>query len=111
MPRIETPRRKDAPPNGGRPVLDTGRPPAHGPNLVCSPQGWLGLEILQQTVDWQLCLALGDGTVCVRVEPGSPAKKVGIRTGDYCRSVNGMSLETFNESQPAAGSVALLKMF
>jgi hypothetical protein len=71
--------------------------------------GWLGVEILQDAVDWPLCAELGDGTVRVRVL-GNPAKKAGLQNGDYVISVNGISLQTFLGSHPAVGATAILKV-
>jgi hypothetical protein len=96
---------------------EAGRQPMHGNDTLArndaraSEAGWLGVEIMQLAVDWQLCHNLGDGTVAVRVDPGSPARKAGIQSGDYVVSVNGVSLEEFNARRPAVGTTALLKIF
>jgi helix-turn-helix protein len=85
-----------------------------GPSIVgganSSEPGWLGLEILQHTVDWKLCGQLGDGTVRVRVDPGSPANKTGIKTGDYVISINGMGLGEFQAGGLRAGTKAIIKV-
>jgi PDZ domain/Helix-turn-helix domain len=76
-----------------------------------SELGWHGIQILHHPVDWPLCYQLGDGTVCVRVDPGSPARKAGLKTGDYLISVNGTTFEAFSEGRPIAGTTAVIKAF
>jgi hypothetical protein len=73
--------------------------------------GWLGLDILQHTVDWKLCTQLGDGTVRVRVDPGSPASKAGLETCDYVVSVNGVGLEDFQAGGLRIGAKAIIKAY
>jgi hypothetical protein len=74
--------------------------------------GWLGLEIMDQGVDWNVILALDDGTVRVRVPAGSPAKKampIGLVSGDYLVSLNGQSFEAFHANTPPIGSKVAAK--
>jgi hypothetical protein len=79
-----------------------------------SQPGWLGLEILDgSAVDWKTIVALGEGTVCVRVAAACPARKEGLRTKDYVRSINGIGFEAFHASglqigmQPIAEGYAM----
>jgi hypothetical protein len=83
--------------------------PSIGNGANPSDPGWLGLEVLQHAVDWKLWAELGDGTACVRVDPGSPAAKAGIRTGDYVTLVNGTTIEAFMAGRPVAGTTAVIK--
>jgi PDZ domain len=83
--------------------------PSIGDGANPTEAGWLGLEILQHTVDWKLCVQLGDGTVRVRVDAGSPANKAGIKTGDYVISINGVSLEEFEAGGLRIGTKAIIK--
>jgi hypothetical protein len=74
--------------------------------------GWLGLEIMDQGMDWNVILALGDGTVRVRVPVGSPARKavpISLVTGDYVVSLNGKSYEAFHADVPQIGSKVAVK--
>jgi hypothetical protein len=74
--------------------------------------GWLGLEIMHQGVDWSVILALGDGTVRVRVPVGGPARKaapIGLVTGDYVVSLNGKSYEALQADVPPIGSKVAVK--
>jgi len=59
---------------------DSDRPAGYGASQY--EPGWLGVEIMHHAVDWQLCCSIGDGTVRVRVL-GNPARKAGIKNGDY----------------------------
>jgi hypothetical protein len=75
--------------------------------------GWLGLEIKDQAVDWNVILALGDGAVCVRVPVSSPARKavpIGLMTGDFVISLNGKSYSVFHDADvPPIGSKVAVK--
>jgi hypothetical protein len=74
--------------------------------------GWLGLEIMDRGVDWNVILALGEGTVRVRVPASSPARKaapIGLATGDYVVSLNGKSYEAFHADVPPIGSKVAAK--
>jgi hypothetical protein len=77
-----------------------------------SQPGWLGLEIMDQAVDWNVILALGDGTVRVRVPTSSPARKaapIGLVNGDYVVSLNGQSYEALHADIPPIGSKVAVK--
>jgi hypothetical protein len=67
-------------------------PFASGPALPTklSPLGWHGMTPASIEVDWQLAaeLAPGGQAVKIMVEAGSPARKVGLRSGDYVVSVS-----------------------
>jgi hypothetical protein len=72
--------------------------------------GWLGLEIKDQAVDWNVLLARGDGAVCVRVPVSSPARKAGLMTGDFVISLNGKSYSAFHDADiPPIGSKVVVK--
>src|ERR1700687_4771062 len=75
-----------------------------------SEPGWLGLEVLDgNAVDWKTVVALGEGTVCVRVAARCSARKEGLRTKDYVRSINGASFETFHAAGLQIGAKAIIK--
>jgi hypothetical protein len=74
--------------------------------------GWLGLEVMDHAVDWSVVLALGDGTMRIRVPVGSPARKaapISLVTGDYVVSLNGKSYEAFHADVPPIGSKVAVK--
>jgi hypothetical protein len=83
-----------------------------------SAPGWYGLGLAKLEIDWQLAAKLApDGeAVKVTVAPRSPARRAGIRTGDYVTSVSprqhaGMSLLEFDAGKHPAGTVAFVKYY
>lgn len=74
-------------------------------------KGWLGLEELPTDDNWQLRMQIGDHVARVRVLPNSPAKSVGMMTGDYVVSVNGRPFAEFEAAPPAAGAIAIIEVF
>jgi hypothetical protein len=77
--------------------------------LKPSEPGWLGLEALDRGVDWKTIVALGAETVCVRVDVRSPAKKAGLRTGDYVIEINTATFEAFHAGGLQPGTRAVIK--
>lgn len=64
--------------------------------------GWIGVEV--QEVDLQLSKAFGleklQGIIVVRVYPGSPAEKAGLRTGDVILRYNGRFISRLSDFLP-----------
>jgi hypothetical protein len=86
----------------GQPSIGSGGKP--------SEPGWLGLELLDgDKVDWKTIVALGDGTVRVRVAAPSPARKAGLRSKDYVISINGVNFEKFHAGGLQVGTKAVIK--
>jgi membrane-associated protease RseP (regulator of RpoE activity) len=84
---------------------------ANGERPETNASGYLGLEQMTHAVDWRLVRDLDGDASRVAVAPRSPARKAGIRSGDYVVSINGSTFEAFNANPPPVGAVALVKVF
>ena len=67
-----------------------------------STLGYLGLTQRTIEVDWKSVVEHGP---CVIVAPRSPARKAGLKSGDFVVSINGMTYDNFHSALPAAGTM------
>ncbi len=68
-----------------------------------APSKWgLALRDLDARTAERLSLTSGEGVVVVAVQPGSPADRAGIRTGDVILEVNRTKVTSVNEAQAEA---------
>ncbi len=78
-------------------------------------RGWLGVQIQQVTPDIAESLGLkkAAGALVAEPQPGSPAAKAGVKSGDVITGVNGHDVKTANDlarkvAEMAPGSTAAL---
>jgi hypothetical protein len=76
-------------------------PGAAGPAASRTPGGWLGLIPATIEIDWDLVSQHGP---CVMVAPGSPARRAGMKSGDFVKSINDKGFAEFQAELPPPGS-------
>jgi serine protease Do len=72
-------------------------------------RGWLGVQIQELTPELARAFKLSqkNGVVVSQVEPGSPAARAGIQTGDVIVDYNGKRIESYRDLSLAVANTAV----